>query len=114
MVECPFCSPDDGEGDREEREPCHECGGEGSFECTGGKNPAAFLDGEAFDYLELAKHCLLARERRWSASEYLAESAVFIQAFEALTPAMERLVEEYRERERRKAERQVRDGERRN
>lgn len=71
------------------------------FECSGNADPAAFMDtDDPGAYFELAKLVLLSRERQWTPEEYLAQPAVFIQAFEASVAVISRYIEEDRERRR--------------
>lgn len=104
---CPFCGVEDLD-DEEEGANCRLCRGEGDFLCDGNADPAAFMDTDDPEaYWDLAKLLLLCRERQWTPDEYLAQPAVFIQAFEATLGLLSRLFEEKRQRERARIEQEM-------
>lgn len=99
MADCPFCN----EGWLDDEE-CEECDGDGLVELSA-SDPVHLIDdpnpGEVF---ELARLVFYARERSWAPTEYSAQSAIFIQAYEAFLPTVHRYLREAQEKDRNESE----------
>lgn len=79
-------------------EECETCQGIELYECKGNADPGAFIDGDTEDVFRATGLIFNARERQWTPTEYFAQPARWVAAYEFMLPYTLRLIDEYRQK----------------